>query len=310
MEQVMDVEKVDSLPPEDLKTPPEDIKKSSESSEPDSGGGVGDAVSDAGKSGGAALPQVYLRGVGFAAITEGECVEHILEELDAGRGGWVVTPNLDILRRLVKEPDFAALTKDASVMVADGMPLVWASKLQGTPLPERVAGSNLILSLNAGAAKRGRKVFLLGGDEGTSEKAAEILQERYEGLDIVGTFYPPFGFDKDEAMMAELTKTVVDAQPDIVFVALGCPKQEKLIIKLREQLPGAWWLGVGISFSFVCGEVKRAPKWMQKIGMEWVHRLWQEPGRLFRRYVVDDIPFAIGLLVGSFFRRFSRKRNG
>jgi N-acetylglucosaminyldiphosphoundecaprenol N-acetyl-beta-D-mannosaminyltransferase len=103
--------------------------------------------------------------------------------------------------------------------------------------------------------------------------------------------------------MRRLVEKLKRDRPDIVFVALGCPKQERLIVSVRHQLPASWWLGIGISFSFVCGAVKRAPKWMQGIGMEWAHRLAQEPRRLARRYLLDGMPFACRLLTTSALRR-------
>jgi N-acetylglucosaminyldiphosphoundecaprenol N-acetyl-beta-D-mannosaminyltransferase len=255
----------------------------------------------------ARLPSVTLCDVQINAVSEIECVQHILSELDAGRGGMVVTPNLDHLHRCVHDLNFAALVSEAEVVVADGMPLVWATRLLGTPVPERVAGSNLITSLSRAAAERGRKVFLLGGAPGTAAGAAEVLCRQFPSLKIVGTLCPPFGFENDPTMMADLIQAVSSAKPDIIYVALGSPKQERLILRLRPILPHAWWLGVGISFSFLCGEVRRAPRWVQKIGFEWLHRLVQEPRRLFRRYVIVGIPFALRLLSGSFVEGLPRR---
>lgn len=246
-----------------------------------------------------ALPEVALRGIGVHAISSAESVEYVLAELDAGRGGWVVTPNLDHLRRITRDPEFQELYEEATLRVVDGQILVWALALQRTPVPERVAGSDLISLLSEGAAARKRSVFLLGGNPGTAKRAAEVLQARYPGLLVAGTDCPPMGFDRDALAMARLSRKIHHAKPDIVFVALGSPKQELVIRHLRHDRPEAWWLGVGISFSFLCGDVKRAPMWMRRLGLEWLHRVWQEPVRLFRRYFVDGLPFAARLLVSS-----------
>jgi N-acetylglucosaminyldiphosphoundecaprenol N-acetyl-beta-D-mannosaminyltransferase len=266
------------------------------------------------RSGANRLPTVTLCDVQINAVSEVESVRYIASELEAGRGGMVVTPNLDHLHRCMHDLNFAALVSEAELVVADGMPLVWATRLLGTPVPERVAGSNLITSLSRAAAERGRSVFLLGGAPGTAARAAEVLSKQFPSLKIVGTLCPPFGFENDPTMMADLIQTVSSARPDIVFVALGSPKQERLILRLRPILPHAWWLGVGISFSFLCGDVRRAPRWLQKIGFEWLHRLIQEPRRLFHRYVVVGIPFALQLLGGAFIeglpRRFRRRAAG
>jgi N-acetylglucosaminyldiphosphoundecaprenol N-acetyl-beta-D-mannosaminyltransferase len=247
-------------------------------------------------TGGAPFPVVTLTGVRLHAITETRCIQHILDQLESGRGGMLVTPNLDHLHRCTKNLAFSALLAEADLVVADGMPLVWASRLQGTPLPERVAGSNLITTLSGAAASRGRSVYLLGGSQGTAQGAARVLVERFPNLKVAGTYYPPMGFENDPAEMAAIVESLGAATPDIVYVALGSPKQEKLIARLRQILPDAWWVGVGNSFSFLCGDVRRAPRWMQVSGLEWMHRLFQEPKRLFRRYVVVGVPFAASLL--------------
>lgn len=246
-----------------------------------------------------ALPEVELRGIVVHAISQVECVDYVLDELDAGRGGWLVTPNLDHMLRAARDREFRELYGEATLRVVDGQMLVWALALQRTPVPERVPGSDLISKLSAGAARRGRSVFLLGGNPGTARKAAEVLQQLCPGLVVAGTDCPPLGFDKDPLAMARLSRKIHHAKPDIVFVALGSPKQELVIRHLRHDRPEAWWLGVGISFSFLCGEVQRAPRWMQRAGLEWLHRVAQEPGRLFRRYFVDGLPFAARLLVSA-----------
>ncbi len=242
------------------------------------------------------LPTIRLHGVRIHCIDEQKCVEHILSEIAAGRGGFVVTPNVDHLRRCGQDVSFAALVAEANLVVADGMPLVWASRLQGTPLPQRVAGSDLISSLSAAAAGQGKSVFLLGGDSGTADAAAAVLRDRYPQLKIAGKLCPPLGFEKDEAELHRITSQLQAAKPDIVFVALGSPKQERFIDRIRGTMPRTWWLGVGVSFSFLCGNVRRAPVWMRNCGLEWTHRLMQEPKRLFKRYIVVGVPFATWLL--------------
>ena len=259
------------------------------------------------------MPIVELRGVKLHAITERECINHILEELDGGRGGVVVTPNLDHMRRYLTDVNFRALVAEADLVVADGMPLVWASRLQGTPLPERVAGSNLIATLSGAAADRKRSIYLAGRRRDAAERAAKVLEARYPNLKVAGWYSPPMGFEKGPSEIAAIIEKLSEAKPDIVYVGLGSPKQENLIARLRKILPDAWWLGVGNSFSFLCGDVKRAPMWMQRCGLEWAHRLAQEPRRLFKRYVTVGMPFAVSLLTrclgkGIVNRLFRRRR--
>ncbi len=246
------------------------------------------------------MPIVDLRGVKLHAITERQCINHILDELDSHRGGVVVTPNLDHLRRYIADVNFRALVAEADLVVADGMPLVWASKLQRTPLPERVAGSNLISSLSGRRRARGTfglSSWRLGRDRPAG--GGRVASAGFRNLRVAGWHSPPMGFERDTNEMANIITSLSTSKPDIVYVALGSPKQEHLIARLRPILPDAWWLGVGNSFSFLCGDVKRAPLWMQRNGLEWAHRLYQEPRRLFKRYVTSGMPFAVSLLARS-----------
>lgn len=253
--------------------------------------------------------RVQIKGVWFDRVTMAQAIERVLTDLSAGKGGWVVTPNLDILRQATRDPDLRALIGAADLSVADGMPIIWASRLQGCPLPERVAGSSLIEPLSAEAGERGARVFLLGGNPGVAEQAAALLEQRCPGLVIAGTDCPPLGFEQAEGYIDGLRDKIVNACPDLIYVALGAPKQERLIRELRSAAPNAWWLGVGISLSFLTGEVRRAPLWMQRLGLEWLHRLVQEPRRLAKRYLVDGLPFAIALLVGGVLGRLKARKN-
>lgn len=255
------------------------------------------------------LPAVYLRGARLHAITERRCINLILDSLDQMRGGSVSTMNLDHLRRFVRDVASAEQYHRATIITADGMPLIWASNLQGTPLPERVCGSNLVSSLSAAAAVRGRSIFLLGGAPGAAQNAAAVLSQRHPNLRIAGVSGEPYENSGGNNNWRNIAEALAAARPDIVYVGLGSPLQQELIESLRATLPHAWWLGVGISFSFVGGLVPRAPRWMQSIGLEWCHRLLMEPRRLARRYLIDDLPFALTLFGSSIAKRFSHKRN-
>lgn len=254
----------------------------------------------------AALPTVDLMGFALHAVSEAECVAHIIDRARRGEGGWVVTPNLDHLRRLVRQPSFRDLCARATLRVADGMPLVWASRISGTPLPERVSGSNLIVSLTRAAAGAHIPIYLIGGNPGTAELAARVLSLRFPRLEVRGTYCPDPGLESDPLRLRALAGALRRLAPGIVYVGLGSPKQEILIDRLRNVLPPTWWLGVGISFSFLAGEVRRAPPCVRSIGLEWLHRLAQEPRRLARRYLVQGIPFAAQLLFACVCRRAAR----
>ena len=235
-----------------------------------------------------------VAGVAFDALTEGQVVARIIDGLKNGEGGRVVTPNVDICRRASRDPEARDLIRQASVVVADGMPLVWAARLQGDPLPERVTGASLIFSLSAAAAAGGWSMYLLGGDPGVPDTAAAELAARYPGLRVAGTDAPPPGFD-----WTAVRDKLEAARPDIVFVGLGFPKQERVIAAVAPALPGAWFIGCGAAIPFAAGALPRAPGWMQETGLEWAWRLASEPRRLFRRYLAEDLPFAVRLLVSA-----------
>ncbi len=239
---------------------------------------------------------VPLMGLDVAAVSERETINYVLDGVARGRGGWVCPANLDVLRQWRRSAEVRELVAAADLVVADGMPLVWAGELQGSPLPERVAGSSLILSLTAAAAETGASVFLLGGNPGTAETAVTKLTSLSPQLRIAGTFCPPFGFERDPASVDGIEALLRETAPDIVYVGLGFPKQERLIFELRRRLPSTWFVSCGVSFSFVAGEIPRAPARMQRLGLEWLYRMAQEPKRLFRRYLFQGIPFLAHLL--------------
>jgi N-acetylglucosaminyldiphosphoundecaprenol N-acetyl-beta-D-mannosaminyltransferase len=253
------------------------------------------------------VPTVRLMGVRIAAVTEDQAVEAIIAAAQNGRGHWTITANLDHIRRYHSDPVAKVLIDDANLVVADGMPVIWASRLAGAPLPERVSGSSMIWSISRAASDGGQSIFLLGGDPGVAERAAHALQERYRGLNVVGAASPAIGFENDRCELERIVSEVAGACPDIVFVALGFPKQDLLIRLLRDALPSASFLGVGISLSYVTNDLSRAPEWLCELGLEWAHRLCQEPtARLVRRYLLDGLPFAAQLMAWSAWHRRRR----
>lgn len=225
--------------------------------------------------------------------TEG-LLNRIFGDLAVGRGGWLITANLDFLRRFCHEPTMRDLYQGADLCVADGMPLVWAAALKGEPLPERIAGSSLLAELIERAAKSNRGVFLLGGNPGAAEGAATVFKARFPDLRIE-TSAPWVGAPPSAEELETIAGELERAAPELLLVGLGSPKQEMLIRALRERFPSMWMIGVGVSFSFTAGQQERAPMWMRRAGLEWTHRLAQEPQRLAKRYLVHDLPFAFEL---------------
>jgi N-acetylglucosaminyldiphosphoundecaprenol N-acetyl-beta-D-mannosaminyltransferase len=247
--------------------------------------------------------RVVLDGLAFDALTETEVVAQVRAAVERGAGGRIVTPNIDILRQVRDDLALRSIVEAADLIVADGAPLLWAAKLAGTPLPERVSGSNLIWSLSAGLALDGRSVYVLGGRPARlpglacgAHRAAAVLADRFPGLRVAGYASPAFGFERNAVALTDVCRDVVEAKPDLVYVGLGFPKQEWLIGLLRADLPFSWFLGCGAAVNFVAGDRTRAPGWMQGAGLEWTHRMAQEPRRLARRYLRHDVPYAARLL--------------
>jgi N-acetylglucosaminyldiphosphoundecaprenol N-acetyl-beta-D-mannosaminyltransferase len=243
--------------------------------------------------------RVHLADLDFDQITEAQVVEYIMTASGRREGGWVVTPNVDVCRQVHGDPGLRGLVMTASLVVPDGTPLVWAARLGGCPLPERVAGGSLIFSLTEAAARHGRSIYLLGGATEVPYRAAVELRRRYPGLRVAGADAPPRGFHTDQAILATMRGRLTAAAPDIVYVGLGFPKQERLIAELAPALPGTWFVACGAAIPYAAGTLPRPPRWMGRVGLAWLFRLRNEPRRLFRRYVVDDLPFAVSLLAAA-----------
>lgn len=256
------------------------------------------------------IQRVVLDNVAIDPVTEADAIATVLAALDRGQGGRIVTPNVDILRLARIDPTVRTHLADATLVVADGMPLVWASRLAGTRLPQRVPGADLIWSLSYHLGRVGGTIYLLGGAVGpppAAERAAAVLTAACPGLRVAGWDCPAYGFETDPEQLAEVRARVRAAEPDLVFVGLGFPKQERVIDVLRPELPAAWFLGCGAAIDFVAGRVRRAPRWLQRAGLEWAWRLGAEPRRLAGRYLRRDAPYAVRLLAGAAVSRFRQR---
>jgi N-acetylglucosaminyldiphosphoundecaprenol N-acetyl-beta-D-mannosaminyltransferase len=251
-------------------------------------------------------PVVDLMGLELAAWDQEQLVDHVMSELEAGRGGWIVTANLDFLRKFHRDAAVRRLYGAADLRIADGMPLVWASKLQGEALPSRIAGSTLTGRLAGEAATRGRSIFLMGGQDGAAEQASRVLSAQHPGLRVAGFAEPMIGQPPSVDEREEIEGLLSRAGPDLLFAGFGTPKQEQLLQHLRGRFPRMWMVGVGGTFNFIAGRVRRAPTWIQDNGLEWVHRLAQEPRRLAKRYLLKDLPFSAELFASALVRRRAR----
>jgi N-acetylglucosaminyldiphosphoundecaprenol N-acetyl-beta-D-mannosaminyltransferase len=235
--------------------------------------------------------RVAIDGLHFDDVTMAEATARIVELARLrDRPRFVCTGNLDHLAIAEADPEFKAAYEAADLVVADGAPVVWLSKLGGTPLKERVAGSDLFWTLGEASAKEGITLFFLGGVEGAADAAKAELERRYPGTKIVGTYCPPFATFNTPEEQDRIRDEVHAKRPDVLLVAFGAPKQEKWIAKHLTRLEVPVSIGVGGSFEMASGMLKRAPVWMQRSGLEWAYRFAQQPRRLFDRYIVRDIP--------------------
>ena len=217
----------------------------------------------------------------------------------------IVTVNLDFLRATRGDGDFREIINAADLAVADGMPLVWLSRLLGAPIPERVTGFDLVDAACDVASREGVGVFLLGAAPGVADAAAAALRRRHPGIRIAGTYSPPMGAH-DAAEDERMVSAVVSAGRCVLFVAFGAPKQDRFIHAYLDRLNVPVAIGVGCAFDILAGTVRRAPIWMQRVGLEWAWRLAMEPRRLWRRYLVQDAPL-LGRLAASAVREGLRQ---
>ena len=229
-------------------------------------------------------------GVEIDAIDMREAIETVKTWVASPETGcrFVVTPNVDHAVLLQQQDALRAAYEDAGLILADGHPIVWASRLLGTPLPERVPGSDLVPRL-FDAVDKGEilRVFLLGAMPGVGEVAASNIRLHWPRVEPVGVYSPPFGFENDAQECDEILQKISAAHPDVVIVGLGAPKQELWVHKHLERIDAKCALCVGATIDFLAGEKKRAPRWMQKSGIEWLHRMCSEPKRLVKRYAKD-----------------------
>lgn len=239
-------------------------------------------------------PRVNLFGANIDVLRMSETLEIVHGWVTApfDRCRYVVTPNVDHMVLLQERQDLRDAYRDASLVLADGWPVVAASRLVGKPLPERVPGSDLVpLLMNTGSPSRPLRVFLLGAAPGVGERAARNIQARYDAVDIVGVHSPPIGFERNKEENNRILYLVEQTEPDILVVGLGAPKQELWVHANRDRLKAKVALCVGATIDFMAGEKSRAPRWLQQLGLEWLHRMLSDPKRLVKRYARDAWTF-------------------
>src|ERR1700677_4522207 len=235
--------------------------------------------------------KVAILGVPIDNLSMDEVMQTLEDHIAEGGFHQIATANVDFLIKSIHDDELHETLCRCDLVLPDGMPLVWASRLMGSALKERVAGADLVPRLVSLAAARGYRVFLLGAEDASSARAAVWMESQYPGVRIVGRYSPEFK-PLDEMDHEDILCRIEAAQPDILLVAFGNPKQEKWLAMHRHRLNVPLCIGIGASLDFLSGKVTRAPKWMQASSLEWAYRLCQEPARLAKRYLGN----AAGLL--------------
>jgi exopolysaccharide biosynthesis WecB/TagA/CpsF family protein len=238
--------------------------------------------------------RVDLFGIPFASLTQLELVDQIERLVERGGSHWVVTANIQHVGMAARDPSFLRTLRSADLVTADGKPICWAARIRRSPLPARVTGSDLVLPLARRCEQRGWRLMLVGGEDGVAEELAARLRRELPDLEIAGVLAPRLL--TLDALLGEETEMVLRrihaAAPDVLLLALGTPKQELWIDHCLERLAVPVSIGVGAAFDFLVGRQKRAPRWMQQLGVEWLHRVIHEPRRLGPRYLRDGLTFA------------------
>lgn len=235
-------------------------------------------------------PQAHLFGMSLDALTIRSTVDviHGWVTEPYSRCRYVVTPNIDHVVMFQQHQGLRAAYGEAALVLADGWPVVTASHWLGQPLPERVPGSDLVpLLLKTAPAEDHVRVFLLGAAPGVGLRAAENIQRRWPHVRVEGIYSPPLGFEKDYEENQRILQLIEQAEPDLLVVGLGAPKQELWVHAHRDRLHAKVALCVGATIDFLAGEKARAPRWMRRMRLEWLHRLLSEPRRLAKRYARD-----------------------
>ena len=253
------------------------------------------------------MTKISMFGVTIDALDMRGTVDRIVGwlESDTTPCQYVVTPNVDHVVMLQTNDRLRAAYDEASLVLADGFPLVVAARLLGRPLPERVAGSELVPALFDRLASRqeSTRVFLLGALPGVAVKAAREIDRNWPHLNVVGTYSPPFGFEHDEEECERILTQLNDSNAEIVVFGVGAPKQELWAHRFHDRISAKALFCVGATIDFLAGEKSQAPVWMRRTGLEWIHRCASEPRRLLGRYARGAIVFPQIL-----FREWSRSR--
>lgn len=221
-----------------------------------------------------------------------ETLSSIDKMILSGKKSYVVAINVDVVMKIEADQYLKKITDNADMVLVDGKPLVWISKWHKHPVKAKISGSDLVSLLCEKARDKGYSVFIIGGKDGIADQAKANLEKNLPGINIVGTYAPPFGFENDKNELEKINTMISNAHPDLLIACFGCPKQEKWIYENYQKYDAKVSVCAGATVDFLAGNVNRAPRWMSEHGLEWFYRFTQEPKRMFKRYFVDDIKVA------------------
>ncbi len=247
-----------------------------------------------------------LFGLNFNNLTFNEALDKITFLIDFNKKIVIFTPNVAHITKINEDPNIRNIYCKADLILNDSQVLYFASRMLGKPLKGKISGSDLLPALCKVASLKGYHIFFLGGPNNSSHYAAEKLKQTYKSVQIVGTISPTFGFEKEVHEVDKIIKEINKVKPHILFIGLGFPKQELFINEYRDRLNVNLIIGVGASFEFASGIIKRAPKWMQDFALEWLYRLNKEPKRLWKRYLFSNTSFIL-LFAKMYFKKVFRQ---
>lgn len=222
-------------------------------------------------------------------LTMNETIEEIEQMIHQKEKKYIVAINVDVVMKIEEDSYLKQITDNADMVLVDGKPLIWISKLHKNPVKAKISGSDLVPLLCALSAKKGYSIFIIGGKDGIAQKAKLRLEEQYPDIKIVGTYAPPFGFEHNENELTKINQMISEKNPDLLIACFGCPKQEKWIYENYKKYNAKISICAGATVDFLAGNVNRAPRWMSEHGLEWFYRFLQEPKRMFKRYFIDDV---------------------
>ncbi|MCI6698766.1 MAG: WecB/TagA/CpsF family glycosyltransferase [Lachnospiraceae bacterium] len=222
-------------------------------------------------------------------VSMNETIQAIEGMIAEKKKSYIVAINVDVVLKIEHDQYLKKITDGADMVLVDGQPLVWISKWHKHPVKAKISGSDLVPRVCEVAAKKGYTMYIIGGKVGIAEKAKKNLERQLPGINIVGTFAPPFGFEKDQKELDNINAMITAVHPDILVACFGCPKQEKWVYENYQKYDATVSICAGATVDFLAGNIDRAPKWMSDHGLEWFYRFTKEPKRLFKRYFIDDV---------------------